>query len=276
MPTGCPFLFYLMKNITLLDGTTWDVAELEAKMLDDDFYYGYLGKAALSSSSAKDLVDSPKTYHNYREYGSETNTPALLKGRMLHHMVLEPERYHDIYEIVNVQSRASKAFKEQKQESDKECVTLKEQSDTERLADALTKNKHVMAHLRGAKTEIPKIGMLHDIPFRCKADILVPGYGIFDLKTTTDLRAFRYSAKKYKYNMQSYIYCTLFGLPYDTFKFIVIDKASCDIGIYDLDESFFQSGEELLQIAIQNYNDFFGPNPVEEIHEYVIKETLFA
>jgi len=191
-------------------------------------------------------------------------------------MVLEPERYDEIYEVVNVQSRNSKAFKEQRDESDKECVTLKEQNDTERLADALTKNKHVMAHLRGAKTEIPKIGMLHDIPFRCKADILVPGYGIFDLKTTSDLRAFRYSAKKYKYNMQSYIYCTLFGLPYNTFKFIVIDKASCDIGIYDLDESFFSSGEELLQIAIQNYNDFFGPNATEEVHEYVIKETLFA
>lgn len=268
--------FISMKSITLLDGTTWDVAELEAKMIDDDFYYGYLGKAALSSSSAKDLVDSPKTYHNYREYGSETNTPALLKGRMLHHMVLEPERYNDIYEVVNVQSRASKTFKEQSKESDKECVTLKEQNDTERLADALTKNKQVMAHLRGAKTEIPKIGMLEGVPFRCKADILVPGYGIFDLKTTSDLRAFRYSAKKYKYNMQSYIYCTLFGLPYDTFKFIVIDKASCDIGIYDLDESFFQSGKEMLDIALQHYQDFFGENPTEEVHEYVIKETLYA
>lgn len=265
-----------MKKITLLDGTTWDVAELEAKMLDDDFYYGYLGKAALSSSSAKDLVDSPKTYHNYREYGSETNSPALLKGRMLHHMVLEPERYDDIYEVVAVQSRNAKAFKEQSRESDKECVTLKEQNETERLADALMKNKQVMAHLRGAKTEIPKIGMLHDIPFRCKADILVPGYGIFDLKTTADLRAFRYSAKKYKYNMQSYIYCTLFGLPYDTFKFIVIDKSSCDIGIYDLDEGFFESGAELLEIAIRNYRDFFGPDATEEVHEYVIKETLFA
>lgn len=264
-----------MKTITLLDGTTWDVAELEAKMLDDDFYYGYLGKAALSSSSAKDLVDSPKTYYNYREYGGE-ETPALLKGRMLHHMVLEPERYNDIYEVVPVQSRAAKSFKEHAAESDKTCVTLKEQNDTERLADALSKNKHVMAHLRGAKTEIPKIGLIDGIPFRCKADILVPDYGIFDLKTTSDLRAFRYSAKKYKYNMQSYIYCTLFGLPYDTFKFIVIDKASCDIGIYDLDDSFFKSGEILLETAIQNWRDFFGPEATEEVHEYVIKETLFA
>lgn len=264
-----------MNKITLLDGVEWDIKELEAKMVSDEFYYGYCGQSMLSSSMAKSLVDSPKTYHNYLNYGGG-DTPALLKGRMLHHMVLEPDRFNDIYEIVEVKTRAAALFKDTQANTERKCVTIKEYRDTERLAEALTKNKMVMAHLSGAQFEVPKAGVLNGLPFRCKADILVPGFGVFDLKTTQDLRAFRYSAKKFMYHMQLYIYSTIFDLPPENFKFIVIDKSSCDIGIYDADESFYHLGKEYLELACQNYKDFFGPEAKEEVHEYVITETLTA
>jgi hypothetical protein len=51
-----------MKTIKLLDNKEWDVSEILDKMEDDSFYYGYLGKYALSSSSSKDLYKSPKSY----------------------------------------------------------------------------------------------------------------------------------------------------------------------------------------------------------------------
>ena len=60
-----------MDSITLLDGSTWDKQELLEKMNDDNFYYGYLSQAALSSSSLKLLLDSPKTYYNVTQYGSQ-------------------------------------------------------------------------------------------------------------------------------------------------------------------------------------------------------------
>ena len=40
------------------DGKFWEYDELLKKMDDDNFYYGYLGKYALSSSSVKKLLDS--------------------------------------------------------------------------------------------------------------------------------------------------------------------------------------------------------------------------
>ena len=46
--------------ITLLNGETFSEKYLLEKMKDDEFYYGYLGKNALSSSSIKLLLDSPK------------------------------------------------------------------------------------------------------------------------------------------------------------------------------------------------------------------------
>jgi len=42
-----------MNTIQLLNGETFREDEILELMLNDEFYYGYLGKAALSSSSIK-------------------------------------------------------------------------------------------------------------------------------------------------------------------------------------------------------------------------------
>lgn len=48
--------------IQLLNKELWEEEAILKKMYDDSFYYGHLGKHALSSSSAKKLIDSPKAY----------------------------------------------------------------------------------------------------------------------------------------------------------------------------------------------------------------------
>ena len=63
--------------ITLLNGEQWDKAALLEKMVDDDFYYGHLGKNALSSSAIKLLEKSPKSYNNIVRNGKEQNSTAL-------------------------------------------------------------------------------------------------------------------------------------------------------------------------------------------------------
>ena len=62
----------------MLDGTDYDQQWLIDKAVDDEFYYGALNKIALSSSSLKMLLDSPKTFHNVQTYGQKQNSPALL------------------------------------------------------------------------------------------------------------------------------------------------------------------------------------------------------
>ena len=57
--------------IQLLNGETFREDEILELMKDDEFYYGYLGKAALSSSSIKLLLDSPKKYKYVTEYGQK-------------------------------------------------------------------------------------------------------------------------------------------------------------------------------------------------------------
>jgi hypothetical protein len=46
-----------IERIKLLNGKVWNKEELISKMYDDSFYYGELGKYALSSSAIKYLLD---------------------------------------------------------------------------------------------------------------------------------------------------------------------------------------------------------------------------
>ena len=237
-------------------------------MKSDEFYYGYLGKAALSSSSIKLLLESPKKYKYVTEYGSQESN-ALDAGWLFHTAILEP----DVFEkqiFVDVQSKNSKAYKLAKEEHGK-VFTMKQKNDAERLADAFLRNEHALQLITNCEFEVPAIKMIHGYAFRGKADVL-DSYRIVDLKTTSDLKAFPYAARKYGYDVQVYLYSQLFNKPYEEFKFIAIDKGSLDIGIYDVSEEFYNSGKEKVTKAIETFETFFINGA--DIDSYCIKGTL--
>ena len=224
---------------TILNGEKWDKQELLAKMQDDIFYYGHLGKHALSSSSIKLLQTSPKKYHYVTQYG-QSESQALRDGWLFHTSILEPDVFNSQV-FVDVQSKNTKKYKEALAEHGK-VFTAKEKSDAERLADAFFKNEQALQLITDCEFEVPAVGNIDGLPFRGKADIL-GNHGIVDLKSTTDIRAFPYSAKKYGYDIQVYVYCQLFNIPYTEFKFIALDKGTLDIAIYDVSEEFYSEGE---------------------------------
>ena len=255
-------------TIELLNGEIFRQDEILELMKDDEFYYGYLGKAALSSSSIKLLLDSPKKYKYVTENGSQESN-ALDAGWLFHTAILEPDVFEkQIY--VDVQSKNSKAYKLAKEEHGK-VFTMKQKNDAERLADAFLRNEHALKLITKCEFEVPAIGMIQGYPFRGKADVL-DSYRIVDLKTTSDLKAFPYASRKYGYDVQVYLYSELFDKPYEEFKFIAIDKGSLDIGIYDVSEEFYNSGKEKVTKAIQTFETFFINGA--DIDSYCIKGTL--
>ena len=257
-----------MDTIELLNGELFRQDEILELMKSDDFYYGYLGKAALSSSSIKLLLDSPKKYKYVTEYGSQESN-ALDAGFLFHTAILEPDVFEkQIY--VDVQSKNSKAYKLAKEEHGK-VFTMKQKNDAERLADAFLRNEHALQLITNCEFEVPAIKMIHGYAFRGKADVL-DSYRIVDLKTTSDLKAFPYAARKYGYDVQVYLYSELFNKSYEEFKFIAIDKGSLDIGIYDCSEAFYNSGKEKVTKAIETFETFFINGA--DIDSYCIKGTL--
>ena len=97
-------------KITLLDGKEYDKKILLEQMEEDKFYYGVMDKLALSSSSLKLLLDSPKSFYYTKKYGSET-TQAIRTGHLVHLAILEHEKYEQV-KFVEVQSKNTKKYKD--------------------------------------------------------------------------------------------------------------------------------------------------------------------
>jgi len=265
------------KTITLLNGEQWAQAEIVERAYEDEFYYGYLGKNALSSSNIKKILDSPKTYYNLMQYGDETNSQALRDGRLIHMMVLEPHRINELV-FADVSTKTTKKWKEMSAEYPNHILyTEKEKANAERLADAILKNETARGLLSDSKFEVAQVDHIEGYAFRAKADILKNNGGIVDLKTTSDLRNFVYSSRnKWHYDVQVYIYCQLFNCDYSDFQFLVIDKASCDIGVYTCSPEFYNKGESKVLYALQQYVDFFEGKSPEEVQEMLHDYTIIG
>jgi exodeoxyribonuclease VIII len=258
-----------MSKIKLLDGIEYQKDELLKKMYDDNFYYGELNELALSSSSIKLLVDSPKKYYYVNKYGNKESQP-LRDGTLLHTLILEPDKFEQFH-FVDVLSKNSKAYKEAKAEFGT-VYTKKERNDAERVADAVFKNEKAMQMLTDCEFEVPVIGNVMGMPFRGKADILGENR-ICDIKTTSDIKSFPYSAKKYGYDVQVFLYCNLFDKHYSDFQFLVVDKGSLDIGIWECSEEFYSSGGQKVSLGIDTYDSYFLSKK-GDINDYYIKGTL--
>ena len=255
-------------KIKTFDNKIWDKQELIDNMYDDTFYYGYLGKQALSSSSLKMVLSSPKTYKYVTKYG-QSETQPLRDGKLFHTMILEPHKIDELT-IVDVATKAGKAYKEAKAEG-LEVYTTNEIKAAERLADAILRNDEAVHYMSKAQFEIPEIAMIDGIPFRAKADILKDNQ-IVDLKTTTGLNEFRYSADKYSYDLQAYLYREMFNV--DEFVFVCIDKGSLDIGIFECSDEFYEKGKRKLEQGIANYKYFFGEDSGVDLNQYVLRGIL--
>jgi hypothetical protein len=255
-------------KIKTFDNKIWNKQELIDNMYDDTFYYGYLGKQALSSSSLKMVLSSPKTYKYVTKYG-QSETQPLRDGKLFHTMILEPHKIDELT-IVDVATKAGKAYKEAKAEG-KEVYTTNEIKAAERLADAILRNDEAVHYMSKSQFEIPEIAMINGIPFRAKADILKDNM-IVDLKTTTGLNEFRYSADKYSYDLQAYLYREMFNV--DEFVFVCIDKGSLDIGIFECSDEFYDKGKRKLEQGIDNYKYFFGEDSDVDLNQYVLRGIL--
>jgi hypothetical protein len=242
-----------MKSITLLDGKQWNKEDLLKEMQNDEFYYGYLSKAALSSSSLKLLLSSPKTYKYVSQYGN-AESQALRDGWLFHTAILEPDVFN-AQKFIDVESKNTKAYKEAKLEFGK-VFTKSEKRDAERLADAFFRNEKALQYITNCEFEVPEIGEVYGLPFRGKADILGKNR-IVDLKSVQDIKAFPHSARKYGYNVQCFLYCNLFNISYKDFTFIALDKSSLDIGVFHCSEEFYYEGEKKVEEAIEIYDLFF-------------------
>ena len=243
------------------------MSDIIEQLRDDANYYGKVGRQYLSNSDVGNLLTNPSLYGV-----PVPDNPAFAKGRLFHQLILEPEKAADI-ECVNTASRNTKVYKDACAERGKEFMLLcKEMEDIKRLSDKMLGNFDFYDAIRDASNvyEEPAVGTIMGHEWKGKADILGADR-IIDLKTTSSIKDFRYSARKYNYDSQCYIYQNIFGKP---LVFYAIDKKSAQVGIYEPSDAFVRGGEEKVLRALEVYEQFFGENATDDLRSYIIRETL--
>ena len=196
------------------------------KLKNDEDYYGEFGNQFLSNSHVGRLLKDPLNV-----FQPSKPSPAFLIGGYFHTCILEPDKLEK-YKVVKSTNRNTKAYKDVA--GGELCLLQQEVDMIELMREKVMANDicrdlilpthaYREAHEAGhVEYEVPMITELFGNKWKGKADIVNHEEKlIIDLKTTADIEKFQWSANKYNYDSQAYIYSKLFGYE---FLFIVIDK----------------------------------------------------
>ena len=239
--------------------------EIIDRLRNDEDYYGEFGQQYLSNSNISTLLKNPLSLRD-----PQKKIPAFLVGGYFHTAILEPDKLKS-FKIVEATNRNTKAYKELS--GGEMCLLQSEVDNAQLLIDTVLENDVCRGLIHGADCvfEEPGVTELFGNKWKGKADIINHEEKlVIDLKTTSDVDKFRWNAKKYNYDSQAYIYSKLFGYE---MLFIVIDKTTKQIGLFDCSPQFYEQGAKKVEAASEQYDLFFKNNNFDP-KQYLKTETL--
>ena len=243
-----------------------DKEKIIKKLTQDEHYYGDYGKQFLSNSDIHILLKDPR---RLRE--DKPKTSAMVIGGYFHTAILEPHKLKS-FKIIKSSTRNTKQYKEMS--GGEICLLQHEVDKIELMKEAIMDNKICRELIDGLGTveyEIPGVSEIHGNMWKGKADIVNHDERlIIDLKTTSDIDRFKWSATKFNYDSQAYIYSRLFGYE---MLFMVIDKETLQIGLFDCSPDFYSSGEDKVRKATDAYELFYKTEDFDS-KQYLITKTL--
>ena len=246
-----------------------DKQKILQKLKNDEDYYGDFGNQFLSNSHVGRLLNDPLNI-----FKPMKPSPAFLIGGYFHTCILEPDKLKK-YKVVKSTSRNTKAYKDVA--GGELCLLQQEVDMIELMRDKVMSNdicRDLISPTNAGymnEYEKPMITDLFGQTWKGKADIVNHEEKlIIDLKTTADINKFQYSANKYNYDSQAYIYSKLFGYE---FLFIVIDKSTHQIGMFDCSPKFYERGEDKVRRAAEAYDLFYKTEEFDP-KQYFISKTL--
>jgi len=232
------------------------------KLKQDEHYYGDYGKQFLSNSDISTLLKNPKMLRE-----PKPKTSAMVVGGYFHTAILEPNKLKS-FKIIESSTRNTKKYKEI---SDGEICLLQHEADKIQLMTEVMMDNNICRGLIKGDFEVPGVTELFGNKWKGKADIINHEEKlVIDLKTTSDIDRFRWSASKFNYDSQAYIYSSLFGYE---MLFIVIDKETNQIGLFDCSPDFYKSGEEKVRKATDAYDLFYKTEDFDS-KQFLITKTL--
>ena len=241
--------------------------EIIERLRNDEDYYGDYGNKFLSNSHIGKLLKNPMSL-----YDKTPDNPNFKIGGYFHTAILEPDKLKS-FKIIDATTRNTKKYKEIS--GGEICLLQHEVDMIEVMVEKMMANDIcrdlIQPVLGNVQYEEPGIVRLYDNMWKGKADIINHDEKlIIDLKTTGDIEKFRWSASKFNYDSQAYIYQQLFG--YEMI-FIVIDKNTQQLGIFDCSPEFYAKGQDKVQRAVEAYRLFYKQDGFDP-KQYFINKTL--
>jgi len=238
------------------------------KLKDDTNYYGDVGKQFLSNSDIYSLLKNPRSFRK------EEKSLPLLEGSYFHTAMLEPEKLPS-YHVLDVSTRSTKAFKEyiNENELDPHDVLLTKEVDKINTWVDTMKSNFVMytdIYSKNNQYEQPGVQSIFGFDWKGKADIVTPEK-IIDIKTSSNVDKWKWSANDYNYDSQAYIYSQIFNKPVE---FYIIDKSTLKLKIAKPTEDTILRGRDKVLKAIEVYKKFFAKNSQEDIRQYIEYEEF--
>ena len=233
----------------------------------------------LSYSSLKAFSQSPNHLVAYWDKDFKP-TPAMIKGSLLHCLILEPEEFDKRYYVFDDSEkcqelieggakspRATADYKEWKAEKmktfeGKEEVKVEDLEELQPIADHVRKNI-LLKKMTGAELAID--WDFNGVPFKGFVD----GYGdgfIFDVKTTSDAspKAFARDVVKFRYYWQASLYrhanrvLDFAGDLPDYFIIAVETSAPFNVQIYKMSPAFIDKGFAEVSEMVDKFKKWDG------------------
>lgn len=236
---------------------------------DPKNYYGEVGKSYLSNSDIDALLYNPKAFKQDKE-----TTKDMLAGSLFHALMIEPERVDEFNSmVVDASTRTTKVYKEFLEERGLQIALLKsEADDVNNMVESMSSNEDFYNQIYQFGNIFEEAGTtnIFGLPWKGKADIVSFDY-VIDLKTTSSIKDFKWSANKYNYDSQAYIYQEIFG---KRLKFFVVEKETCNLAIFECSDEFLERGYYKVKSACENYELFFGENKSLNPNKFYLNQML--
>ena len=245
-----------------------DKKQILKRLRNDEDYYGDFGKQFLSNSDIYHLLNNPLKFQQPFD-----PSPAFLVGGYFHTAILEPDKLEK-FKVIKSSTRNTKTYKEMS--GGELCLLQQEVDDIELMRDKVMQNDICADLIMGTDGklndfEVPMIKEIEGMTWKGKADIVNHNEKlVIDLKTTSDINKFKNSAYRFNYDSQAFIYSSMFGYE---FLFIVIDKKTHQLGMFDCSPRFYESGQDKVRRAVEAYDLFYKTESFDP-KQYFISKTL--
>jgi hypothetical protein len=233
------------------------------KLQDDINYYGDYGKQFLSYSDIRVLFTTPNLFKQ-----DTLKSKALIEGSYFHTAMLEPDRIKE-YEIVDVASRSTKAYKEVCPPG--EILLLrKEQEHLDTLVSIMKDSLEMSSiiYSKDNKFEVPGTESIMNNMWKGKADIVTDSAfqviaedkdgneqvidysdgAVIDLKTTSDMTK--------------------------PMLFLVIDKQTMRLSMRPVSADTIERGKLKVEQATRIYEKFFGDKATHDVNTFIDKQII--